>query len=107
MSGAATKEMILAKNKENAVMVYSATYCPYCTEVKSLFSNLKVPAKVIEVNNLEDGDAVRAGLTEITGSRTIPQVFIGGNYVGGCDDTISAYKSGELKTLLAGAGISL
>jgi glutaredoxin 3 len=107
MSGAATKEMILAKNKENPVMVYSATYCPYCSEVKSLFQNLKVDAKVIEVNNLEDGDAVRAGLTEITGSRTVPQVFIGGKHVGGCDDTVAAYKSGELKTMLASAGISI
>ena len=85
MGGVATKEMIAAKNKENPVMVYSATYCPYCSEVKSLFQNLKVPAKVIEVNNLEDGDEVRAGLTELTGSRTVPQVFIGGKHVGGCD----------------------
>jgi glutaredoxin 3 len=107
MSGAATKEMILSKNAENPVMVYSATYCPYCTEVKSLFQKLKVDAKVIEVNNLEDGDAVRAGLTEITGSRTVPQVFIGGNHVGGCDDTLAAFKSGELKNLLASVGVSI
>jgi len=107
MSGVATKEMILAKNKENAVMVYSASYCPFCADVKSLFSNLKVPAKVIDLDNVEDGDAVRAGLTEITGSRTVPQVFIDEKYVGGCTETVAAYKSGELKNLLAGAGISI
>ena len=66
-------------------MVYSKSYCPYCSEVKSLFKELKVPAKVIELDDLADGDAVQSTLSGITGMRTVPQVFIGGELVGGCD----------------------
>jgi len=84
MSGDATA-MINAKNQENPVMVYSKTYCPYCSEVKSLFGRLNVPAKVVELDNLADGDAIQAGLQTITGRRTVPQVFIAGKHVGGCD----------------------
>jgi len=35
-----------------------------------------------------------------------PQVFVGGNHVGGCDDTVAAYNSGKLKTLLEAAGVN-
>lgn len=77
--------MVQSKNAENPVVVYSKTYCPFCMEVKSLFNALKIPAKIIELDNLEDGDAVQGALLEITGRRTVPQVFVGGENVGGCD----------------------
>jgi glutaredoxin 3 len=77
--------MIETKNAENAVMVYSKTYCPYCSEVKSLFGRLNVSAKVVELDELADGAAVQAALTELTGRGTVPQVFIGGKHIGGCD----------------------
>lgn len=57
----------------------------YCTEVKSLFKSLAVPATVVELDTLADGDAVAAGVAEVTGRKTVPQVFIGGAHVGGCD----------------------
>jgi hypothetical protein len=44
-----------------------------------------VPATVVELDTLADGDAVQAGVAEVTGRRTVPQVFIGGKHVGGCD----------------------
>ena len=62
---------------------------------------------MVELNDLADGDAIQAGLQAMTGQRTVPQVFIGGKHVGGCDDTLAAYKSGALKELLAGAGIAI
>lgn len=77
--------MIETKNAENAVMVYSKTYCPYCAEVKSLFSRLSVPAKIVELDELADGAAVQAALKDLTGRGTVPQVFIGGKHIGGCD----------------------
>lgn len=50
-----------------------------------MFSQLSVPAKVIECDVTEGGDKLREGLAEVTGRRTVPQVFIGGKHVGGCD----------------------
>lgn len=86
-------------------MVYSKTYCPYCTEVKSIFERMGVAAKVIELDDLADGDQVQQAIQTITGRRTVPQVFIGGEHLGGCDDTIEAKDSGKLKTLLEQAGV--
>jgi glutaredoxin 3 len=97
---------IIAKNKNNPCIVYSKTYCPYCSDVKDLFlKQLKVPAKVIELDTLADGDQVQAALMEISGMRTVPQVFVGGELVGGCDDTLAAYRNGSLETLLKQAGV--
>ena len=98
---------IRSKNAENPVIVYSKTYCPYCSEVKSLFAKLNVPAKVVEIDTLADADAVSAALADVTGRRTVPQVFIGGEHVGGCDDTVAANKSGKLKELLGGVGVKV
>jgi glutaredoxin 3 len=53
--------------------------------VKALLKGLAVPATVVELDTLADGDAVQAGVAEVTGRRTVPQVFIGGKHVGGCD----------------------
>jgi len=98
--------MIKTKNSDNPVMVYSKTYCPFCSEVKSLFTKMDVPAKVVELDTLADGDDVQAALQGVSGMRTVPQVFIGGSLVGGCDDTLSAYKSGNLMEMLDAAGVS-
>lgn len=100
------EDMIQAKNREHPVMVYSKTYCPFCSEVKSLFSKMDVAAKVVELDTLADGDDVQAALQGVSGMRTVPQVFIGGTLVGGCDDTLAAYQSGSLMQMLDSVGVS-
>lgn len=52
------------------------------------------------------GGRLRKVLAARTGSRTIPQVFVGGKHVGGCNDTFAAYRAGRLKELLATHGIT-
>eukprot|EP00887_Chlorella_sp_A99_P002819 scaffold6.g2819.t1 len=100
------KAMVLQKNTDNKVMIYSKTYCPYCSEVKGLFQSLGVPAKVVELDELADGNAVQEAVAQVTGRSTVPQVFVGGKHVGGCDDTLAAKASGKLKQLLQEAGVS-
>ena len=56
-----------------------------CAEVKGLFQKLNVDAKVIELDSLADGQQVQEALSGIVGRRTVPQVFVGGVHVGGCD----------------------
>lgn len=89
------------------MQVYSKTYCPYCSEVKSLFQRLDVSAKVVELDKLADGAEIQAGLQELTGQRTVPQVFIGGQHIGGCDDTLACYQNGRLKEILGDVGIHI
>lgn len=53
-------------------------------------------AVVIELDERDDGDAIQAALQQITGQRTVPNVFVKGKHIGGCDDTLAAHKRGTL-----------
>jgi glutaredoxin 3 len=83
-------DLVKQKNASNPVIVYSRSWCPYCTQVKGLLLHqLNVPTKVIEMDQLADEAGVAAALTQITGRTSVPQVFIGGAHVGGCDGEYS------------------
>lgn len=55
-------------------------------------------------NSEEDGADIQSALAEWTGQRTVPNVFIGGNHIGGCDATTALHKQGKLVPLLTEAG---
>lgn len=57
-------------------------------QAKDLFSKLSVPAKVIELDVIPGGADLQLGLQEVTGRRTVPQVFVGGKHIGGCDGEV-------------------
>ncbi|KAK9673712.1 hypothetical protein RND81_12G185300 [Saponaria officinalis] len=88
----------------NAVVVFSKSYCPYCVEVKNLLSELGVAFKAIELDTESDGSEVQAALAEWTKQRTVPNVFIGGKHIGGCDATKNLHNQGRLVPLLTEAG---
>ncbi|GAA5913947.1 hypothetical protein JCM8208_007008 [Rhodotorula glutinis] len=101
----------LAKDKVEAliagspVAVFSKTYCPFCTEAKSILSQLgQGPRmKVLELDREEHGSAVQAYLAERAGASrvTVPQVYIKGQKIGGCSDLKKLQASGKLDELLA------
>ncbi|KAI3997668.1 hypothetical protein MKX01_040641 [Papaver californicum] len=101
-------QMALAKAKEivssTPVVVFSKTYCGFCTSVKKLFTQLGTAFKVIELNQESDGDDIQAALLEWTGQRTVPNVFIGGQHVGGCDCVTALHQKGKLVIMLTEAG---
>lgn len=99
------EEQIQEKNQKHPVIVYSKSWCPYCGEVKRLFRELKVDFTAVELDQVVEGDDVQDALLTITQSRTVPQVFIKGEFIGGCDDTLGAYSSGELAEKLSAAGV--
>eukprot|EP00252_Welwitschia_mirabilis_P012576 TRINITY_DN2771_c0_g1_i1.p1 TRINITY_DN2771_c0_g1~~TRINITY_DN2771_c0_g1_i1.p1 ORF type:complete len:119 (-),score=31.16 TRINITY_DN2771_c0_g1_i1:141-497(-) len=100
--------MALSKAKEivssDSVVVFSKTYCPYCTEVKQLLQSLGAKMKVIELDTESDGAEIQSALLEWSGQRTVPNVFIGGKHIGGCDATLAKHNSGQLEPLLKEAG---
>lgn len=59
----------------------------------------------VELDEVVEGEEVMDALWSLTNRRTVPQVFIKGDFIGGCDDTVGAYQSGELAEKLAAAGI--
>uniref|UniRef100_A0A4D5R9N1 thioredoxin-disulfide reductase (NADPH) n=1 Tax=Scolopendra viridis TaxID=118503 RepID=A0A4D5R9N1_SCOVI len=84
----------------NKVMIFSKSHCPFCHRVKELFSSLKVPFFALELDNLENGLQIQSILAEKSGQRTVPNVFVNGSHLGGCDKTLEAHKSGTLMSLL-------
>ncbi|KAL5699800.1 Glutaredoxin-C4 [Ranunculus cassubicifolius] len=82
------------------IVIFSKSYCPYCKRAKSVFKALNQTPYVIELDEREDGWGLQSALGEMVGRRTVPQVFINGKHIGGSDDTVEAYESGELAKLL-------
>jgi glutaredoxin 3 len=82
------------------VLVYSKDYCPYCTQAKSTLSSLEIPFKVFELDSLPNGDALFKGLETLTNQSTVPNIFIGGDHIGGCSDLLSGLSSGKIQSLL-------
>ncbi|KAE9604408.1 hypothetical protein Lal_00035469 [Lupinus albus] len=101
-------EMALNKAKEIAssspVVVFSKTYCGYCKRVKDLLTQLGAAYKVIELDEESDGGDIQSALAEWTGLRTVPNVFIGGKHIGGCDTVMEKHRAGQLVPLLNDAG---
>eukprot|EP01024_Parvocaulis_polyphysoides_P074149 TRINITY_DN9566_c0_g1_i12.p2 TRINITY_DN9566_c0_g1~~TRINITY_DN9566_c0_g1_i12.p2 ORF type:complete len:135 (+),score=16.52 TRINITY_DN9566_c0_g1_i12:138-542(+) len=104
---ASLREQILQKNKENPVMLYSKSWCPFCGQVKGLFDKYQIEYKVAELDELQDGVELQDALSEISGMSTVPQVFIKEKLIGGCDDVMAAFTSGKLKEYLGDIKSSL
>lgn len=83
-------------------MVYSKTYCSYCSNTKKLFATKfsKNDVKVIELDQLSNGSDIQKILALMTGQRTVPSVWVKGEFVGGNDNTVGLFQSGKLTEML-------
>lgn len=80
------------------VEIYTSPYCGYCIRAKALLSKKGVPFEEIDVDG---GGAGRAEMVQRAGGRrTVPQIFIGGTHVGGCDDLYALDAAGKLDPML-------
>ncbi|MCK6421685.1 MAG: glutaredoxin 3 [Aquabacterium sp.] len=82
----------------NAVRMYTTQVCPYCLRAKALLKQRGVDT--IDEIRVDLDPAERDRMIELTGRRTVPQIFIGDTHVGGCDDLIELDRSGSLAPLL-------
>ena len=67
---------------------------------KTLLQSLNQDYKVIELDQIPKGSAIQNGLQELTGQRTVPNVFINGKHIGGNSDIQALHSQGKLKPLL-------
>ena len=81
-----------------AVKMYTTAVCPYCTRAKQILKSKGV--EEIEEVRIDFDTAARNYMMEITGRRTVPQIFIGETHVGGCDDLMALDANGGLLPLL-------
>ena len=87
------EERIKADIAGSTVVIYSKTHCPFCRKTKALFEQLDVSYTAIELNEVDEGQELQAALAAFTGQRTVPNVFINGQHLGGNDGTIAPLPS--------------
>ena len=80
------------------VVVYTTQYCPYCMQAKALLKHKGVTFEEVDVG---EDDALRARVVELSGRRTVPQIFIDDKPIGGYDELRTLDDQGELDRLLA------
>jgi glutaredoxin 3 len=81
------------------ILIYTKSTCPYCHAAKALLQAKAAPFEEIRVDGDRAGQAAMA--EKANGRWTVPQIFIGGAHVGGCDDLHELDATGKLDELLA------
>mmetsp|Transcript_9261 Transcript_9261/g.10475 ORF Transcript_9261/g.10475 Transcript_9261/m.10475 type:complete len:97 (+) Transcript_9261:24-314(+) len=85
---------------DNKVIVFSRSWCGFCSRVNSALEKLNTNPTVIDLESYPDGDDIASALKNKVGKTSVPQVFVSGEHVGGCDDTFAAIKDGSFQVLL-------
>lgn len=81
------------------ITIFTKGWCPYCRAAKELLVKKRAAFTEISIEKQPDQRAVMIALSG--GSTTVPQIFIGGRHVGGCDDLHALDRDGGLDPLLA------
>ncbi len=84
-----------------AVKMYTTAVCPYCIRAKQILKTKGV--EQIEEIRVDQLPEARIAMMELTGRRSVPQIFIGDTHVGGCDDLVALDGQGGLVPLLNAA----
>lgn len=87
------------KRRVATVEIYTKTFCGYCWRAKHLLESKGIAYREISVDF--GGEARQQMIERANGRTTVPQIFIGGRHIGGCDELLALERSGELDGLLA------
>jgi cysteine synthase A len=94
------------------VVVFALEWCEFCWSVRKLFAAAGIPYRSVDLDSADYqkdgwGGEIRKVLQARTGAPTIPQIYVGGEHIGGCTETFDAYRAGRIHELLAHSGIAL
>ena len=97
-------------DSEQPLVIFALEWCEFCWSVRKLFARCGIPYRSVDLDSTayqrdDRGGQIRAALRARTGSPTIPQVFVGGKFIGGCTETFDAFKDGVLQRLLEEQGV--
>lgn len=76
------------------ILIYSKDYCPYCHRAKALFDELGY--EYTEIDLIANPQKKSEMVSMASGRTTVPQIFINGEHIGGCDDLYALYENGSL-----------
>lgn len=99
-------------DKTQPVVMFSLEWCEFCWSVRKMFAATGIPYQSVHLDSVayqKDnlGGKIRADLKARTGCVTIPQIFVGGQFIGGCTEVFDAYRDGSLQSALGSTGITL
>jgi glutaredoxin 3 len=86
--------------KKGNIFVVSGTYCPYCTVAKKTLDDLGCKYTYLECDETPLNQQNRDKLVQLSGIKTIPNIFIGTKSIGGCSDLLNYRKNGQLAQIL-------
>jgi cysteine synthase A len=97
--------------EKEPVVMFALEWCEFCWSVRKLFKQLGIAYRSVDVDSVEFqkedlGGRIRGVLADRTGAKTLPQVFVGGEHIGGATDTFDAWRNGKLQGLLDKGGVS-
>lgn len=96
---------VTTHDTENPVVMFSLEWCEFCWSVRKLMAEYEIPYRIIELDSVayqqdDKGANIRAAIQERTGLKTIPQIYVGGEHIGGATEFFDALKDGSMKTRL-------
>ena len=91
--------------------MFALEWCEFCWSVRKLFTRLGIAYRSVDVDSVEFqkddlGGKIRAVLTDRTGLKTLPQVFVGGEHIGGATDVFDAWRNGSFQARLEKKGVA-
>ncbi|KAJ2158125.1 hypothetical protein GGF46_003997 [Coemansia sp. RSA 552] len=86
----------------NPVMIFAKSHCSYCKQAKSKLEQHKIAYYAIDLDKRAEGDGadIQNSLLQMTGQKTVPNIFAYGHHIGGCSETLDALASGKLQQIL-------
>ncbi len=95
----------IISDPEHSIVMFALEWCEFCWSVRQLFAAAGISYHSVDLDSAEYrknnwGGEVRKALARRTGSVTIPQIYVGGEHIGGATETLDAFNSGALKRKL-------
>ena len=94
----------------NPVVMFSHEWCEFCWSVRKMFAEYEIPYRSIDLDSVayqqdNKGGNIRAAILEKTGLKTIPQLYIGGEHIGGATELFDACNDGKMARMLEKNGV--
>jgi len=108
---AETQQLVTELIRTEPVVLFALEWCEFCWSVRKLLSRVGIKYRSVDLDSVEYqkddlGGKIRAVLAARTGAKTIPQIFVGGEHIGGCTDFFNAWRAGSVQRELTRSGVA-
>ena len=102
----------MISDQKQPVVLFALEWCEFCWSVRKLFKEYDIPYRSVDLDSADYqegnwGGEIRNALKVRTRLPTIPQIFVGGEHIGGCTETFDAFNDGRLARMLRASGIAI